>query len=360
MARMSIDDKVRRDQRLYDLAELLAWSQRETLGAMFDVWEMCHDRVDDVLPEAMINNRVFRDAPKGTPVDFDFVGKMITVGYAKRHRSPRMITVIDATEMIHYLKRSKTSGRKGGIKSGESRRKHTKGRFADPQGSLNLPDLVPDLVPDLASPPDRSIAPDPDPDLEPSSWLTPSDRSPNLPEMASPGAEKPEKPKPTLRVVGPVDELVRELGAMHANAFARVKATLQSTAMGPLATDTHDQLRTLLESFPSTEGARERCMHAITVQEHDAARKKTLTNFGPGMWKLSTFEKSLTFELPKRRDPAPPRPSAIVNAAVDDSGQRPPGPRSSTEDEPVRSLAQFLATAPPGIENLHETLGIKK
>lgn len=349
MARMSIDDKVRRDQRLYDLADLLAWSQRETLGAMFDVWEMCHDRVDDVLPEAMINNRVFRDAPKGTPVDFDFVGKMIAVGYAKRHRSPRMITVIDATEMINYLKRSKTSGQQGGLKSGEKRRKIAKGRFAEPQGSLNLPDLVPDLPPDDPSSPDRSDLPDPDPDLVPSSWLDPHPISPDLPESASPGWQSG-KPKPTLRVVGPVDELVREIGAMHAEAFARARTALQSTAIGPNASDAHDQLRTLLDSLASLEGAREKCTHAIIVQQADAIKKKTLTHFGPGMWKLSTFEKSLTFELP--RLPPPPKVVSPPSAAA---------ARSSTDDEPVRSLSSFLEHAPADVQGIHNTtLGNRK
>jgi len=344
MARMSLDDRARRDQRLYDLAALLGWSVRETFAALIDVWEICYDRVTDVLPEIMVNNRVFREAPPNTPVDFDFAGKMVQVGYARKHAAPRMIVIAGAKKHIRYLREQSKRGMVGGQKSGESRRKHTKRALPEVEAIRKPLPLVPDL--DLATAPDRS-------DRERSDRLptTAGAGSPDLsPESASPVSQIPEpdppRQAPRLRVVGAQDELVREVGVFHAQEFQRVKAALKSGSIGPDAGGPHEQLEELLAVIaPGT--ARTKCLHAIAVQAADALRKRTLQNFGAGMWKLKNFEKALTFDpleiagKPKAtvqaRLPLIPDPRT---AELKDANPRDPPQYVTSDDPEARAMIQ--------------------
>lgn len=147
MPRMSIDSKFGRDPRVLRLAKACGWSRRETMGALLDVWEVCYERVSEVLSIADIDAAAELDG---------FAQKLIECELGRATK--RGVRVSGAKERIAYLKRSRDAGRKGGLKSGESRRNSSKrpfkGRFSDPSHETNPPDLVPDTAPDLAPDPD--------------------------------------------------------------------------------------------------------------------------------------------------------------------------------------------------------------
>jgi hypothetical protein len=132
----------------------------------------------------------------------------------------------------------------------------------------------------------------------------------------SPEASPPEVQKPTLRVVGPVDELVAEFTVLHVEAFERVRKALHSDVLPLEAADVRSQLRKLVEGFPSLEGARERLAYALRIQAEDAVCQTTTMHFGPQLWKPTTFAHSLTLTSAdvRRKNgkavpvPAPKRP----------------------------------------------------
>jgi len=304
MARMSIDDKVRRDQRLFDLAEKLGWSPRETFGTIYDIWEMCHDRVSEVLPETLVNNRAFRDAPRGTPVDFDFVGKLIEVGYARRHRSPRMITMIDAIEMIEYLKKSKTSGREGGLKSGETRRNKakapTKGRFDDAQGLLNLPDPVPDppTPPDPVSP--SALVDPPDPTAQPARQESPIPPAPSQTEQTDPNTSLT-SPR-ALPGVGSDWSLrngvwkyqLERHRALRDRGIEPNALDLLGAPAGIVERQMQDCIKYLRNSKYPEDALEAKMRNAIDVTEAECIRDNTLDYFKPVMiWDDKRFARSV-------------------------------------------------------------------
>jgi len=284
MARQSIDDKERRDPRLLRLAASLGWSERETFAALFDVNAIAHDHVSEIISELDVNTVVWRDAPQGTPVDFDFASKMVLAGYAVRHSAKRMIRLVDMTEKIAYLRKKSMSGFVGGVNSAKARKKVLK---QNPSTSAALV-----LAPDTPTAPDRS-------DREPpgvAQRVTPREEiSPDLVASPSPGDFEEARPVPRLRVVGAQDELLREIAVVHAQEFQRVKAALGSGSIGPDTGGPHDELERLLQSIPPGT-AREKCLHAIAVQAADALKKRTLQHFGAGMWQMRTFQKALTFD----------------------------------------------------------------
>ena len=153
MARMSIDDKVSRDPRVLRLSKLCSWSRRETVGCLLEVWSICYDRVTEYVEAIDVDLTAGLDG---------FSDHMITCGLATAHPQ-RGLRISGVKGRIDYLSNAAKAGRKGGIKSGESRRNSPKGSFkqtgSDPQGSTNPLVLVPDVpsVPDVPG----ALVPDP-------------------------------------------------------------------------------------------------------------------------------------------------------------------------------------------------------
>lgn len=157
MARMSIDDMFLRDPRVLKLARRLGWSKYETRGRLLDVFALVYDRVDAGAGELVTADDV--------DVAADFPGlaaamEMEDLAVVVRDR----VRVCGATERTKYLSTRESSGRAGGVKSGETRRKKAKLRakvtFEKNEGPSNpsVPDPVPDLVPDTATAPEISPA----------------------------------------------------------------------------------------------------------------------------------------------------------------------------------------------------------
>jgi hypothetical protein len=182
MARMSIDDMIGRDTRIDRLARLCGWSRRETRACLEDVWSLCYDRVVPYLPTDDIEVTALRDAVAPPTYSDGFVAALLTVGLARPAlKSDRFYTKKDgakipwrdsewrdrlymsgAPERIGYLLTQKEGGRQGGIKSGESRRRHLRPAFKDPSSTLEggtkpSASVLPP-VPDSAS--DHSDGPD--------------------------------------------------------------------------------------------------------------------------------------------------------------------------------------------------------
>lgn len=158
MARMAIDDSVARDPRITALSGALGWSRRETVGCLIlDVWAICYDQETHLVSERMIDLAAGRDG---------FAKLMIECQLASTHRSGK-VQIRGARERIEYLAKKKASGREGGLKSGEVRRKNGKHSFnqrsSKSQASWNPPDPDPDLdlVPDRDLDRDRDLSPDP-------------------------------------------------------------------------------------------------------------------------------------------------------------------------------------------------------
>ena len=168
MARMSIDDSVARDPRITLLAKMLGWSRHAALGCLVaDVWPICYDQATHLISPKLI------DAASGQA---GFADAMVDCELAKRVRGGKL-SVSGAAERIEYLEKKKESGRVGGIKSAELRRKISSITTSTPsygaQAPWNPPDpvLVPDPVPasvpvpdpvpgkkDVPAPPDACLA----------------------------------------------------------------------------------------------------------------------------------------------------------------------------------------------------------
>ena len=183
MARMSIDDSMGRDPRVLILAQLCGWSRRETMGALLDVWAICYDRVTPFLPALQIDKTADLSG---------FTKHLIEAGLAQCHSGGR-IYLHGVKERIKYLEGRAEAGRRGGVKSGESRRKkreaNTKQTFKQTQARLNLPDPVPDSapVPDVSPAPAVSVSPDPAPPrthMQPQLAVVPLRRHPETPTLA--------------------------------------------------------------------------------------------------------------------------------------------------------------------------------
>lgn len=146
MAGMNIDDSFLRDTRVIRLAKQLGWSRRETMGCLLDVYAVAYDRAESELPPEDI------DIAAGIE---GFADRMVGVHLADH--SHRGIRIRGAEKRIRYLKDSEDSGRVGGLRSAEVRRRKaqlkggSKAPLAEneghpskgPQGSGNLPVPVP-------------------------------------------------------------------------------------------------------------------------------------------------------------------------------------------------------------------------
>lgn len=157
MARMSIDDMFLRDPRVERLARDIGWSKFEARGRLLGVFAVAYDRVD---------------ADKGDLLDLqdidiaaEFEGfGLLMIKHDLAVNLRNRIRIRGAQERTVYLSTRETSGRIGGIKSGESRRNKAKVTFeangrspsqkhegpANPSApdpasaSASAPDLVPD------------------------------------------------------------------------------------------------------------------------------------------------------------------------------------------------------------------------
>jgi uncharacterized phage protein (TIGR02220 family) len=150
MARMSIDDMFLRDPRVLRLAKACGWSKFETEGRLLHVFGLVYDRVDagadDVLQAIDIDIAAELEG---------FSGLMVEHGLAARER--RGVRIKGAKERTNYLATREESGRRGGVKSGETRRKKAEAKskvtFDKNEGRSNPTHYYPD----------PSADPDPDP-----------------------------------------------------------------------------------------------------------------------------------------------------------------------------------------------------
>jgi hypothetical protein len=129
MARMSIDDLFLRDPRVRAMANALEWSKYEARGRLLDVFAVAYDRVDS------------GGEPILTPEEIDIAAEfdglasaMMTHKLAVQVRGGLYIKGSD--ERTKYLSTRESSGRLGGIKSGESRRNKSKVTNKPNEGDL--------------------------------------------------------------------------------------------------------------------------------------------------------------------------------------------------------------------------------
>lgn len=117
MARMSIDDMLGRDPRLLRLAKACGWSKRETAGCLvLDVWPLCYDRERHELADVDVDVAADMDG---------FAQLMVNAGLAVRAKTG-FVRISGAKERIRYLQAKRDAGYRGGLKSGESRKKEPK------------------------------------------------------------------------------------------------------------------------------------------------------------------------------------------------------------------------------------------
>lgn len=275
MARMSIDDSFGRDARVRRLAKSCGWSRRETMGALFDIFALCYDRVSEFLPEADIITTAEADG-MDCP---GFVEKMIAVGLASRYRAG-MIRIAGAEERIKYLRRQSALGRTGGLKSAESRRKTPKGKarvgqgYGEAQASLTLegqktdpqgPANPPDPVPDPASDPDPVPALAPSPDPRARLHLVPDDPR---------GLE--------------VGRLLRVLLPLHVEIFNTMRTELElegeTRPMHVIGDPSERALHERLSAAVTLEGFEEDARHVLAIRQAEARKKRTLRFLGVSVW----------------------------------------------------------------------------
>lgn len=162
MARMSIDDKFLRDPRVTRLADALGWSRYEARGRLLDVFAVCYDLETDIITPEDAN---------AAADEARLADAMIAVGLADQDDGG--IRVHGAVSRIEYLVKKAEAGRKGGLKSAETRRKKSEAKRSSaspkPEAVGNPPDPDPDLPPDpdlqislpRAIPPNTESAPVP-------------------------------------------------------------------------------------------------------------------------------------------------------------------------------------------------------
>jgi hypothetical protein len=136
MARMSIDDMATRDPRILVLAKLAGMNRFEAVGRLLEVWSVCYDRVSPYLSEVMIDASA---AIEG------FAKHMLEAELATRESDGRL-RVHGVKQRIKYLEAKSEAGRRGGIKSGESRRNRHEAKpkqsFKQSEAALN-PSAIP-------------------------------------------------------------------------------------------------------------------------------------------------------------------------------------------------------------------------
>lgn len=129
MARMSIDDMLGRDPRLFHLAEILGWSRREAAGCLvLDVWPICYDRVTPVLPEREIDRAANFNG---------FAHALVESGLGRRPdpERPELVHVAGVAARIKYLLKLQQSAADAGKRSGEARRNARRARQNDADGA---------------------------------------------------------------------------------------------------------------------------------------------------------------------------------------------------------------------------------
>lgn len=115
MATMHVDTKVFHDPRMRRLARLLAWRERDTVGALLHVWAICYDRKRPVIED---------------PEDIDtaadhtgFAAAMIQVGLATPIEGG--IQIRGSGKRLRHLETAIDNGRKGGELSAAKRRQES-------------------------------------------------------------------------------------------------------------------------------------------------------------------------------------------------------------------------------------------
>lgn len=196
MARMSIDDSFLRDPRVTRFGLAVGVSKREARGLLLDVFALCYDRGQAVLPAADVDGAAeIRGAADA----------MIRVGLATITKSG--VRISGAQERIAYLDHKSSAGRLGGLNSGLSRRiaakQDSKQNTRSSEARGNPPDPVPDPPPDLV--------PDPPPD---------QDQTPQTPRgVRSGSARSKSKPGPTPAEQAIVTRVLGKLGDRAGHAY---------------------------------------------------------------------------------------------------------------------------------------------
>lgn len=275
MARMSIDDSFGRDPRVRVLAKKCGWSRRETMGALLDIFAVCYDRVTALLPEQHIITTAEQDGLECP----GFVEKLIESGLASRHKNSSMIRIAGAEERILYLIQKSESGRVGGLKSAESRKKQPKQTSSTPQAVLPLTLKHPGSTPQA---PRNPPVPDLVPDLDPASVPDPV---PSLALVPDRGAREP-NPE--------IGRLVTLLFPLHLEAFNRLRSELKANCprMGVVGDAAERALRDLLVEQSSLIDFEERARHALRVREAQARSTRSLKFFGMSVWNRVAFDRA--------------------------------------------------------------------
>jgi hypothetical protein len=220
MARMSIDDKFLRDPRVTRLAEALGWNRYEARGRLLDVFAVCYDLETDIITPEDANAA----ADEARLADV-----MVTVGLADLDGGG--IRVHGAAERIEYLARKAEAGRKGGVKSGETRRKKGEAKRSSASPKLEAVGNPPDPVPDL--PPDPVPAPDQITDPQPARAIPPvvvgTDTQPHPPD---PPHDLPPPTRLPVAWSGPPDHrAVADRTAVRQEVLAALEAARERVAL---------------------------------------------------------------------------------------------------------------------------------
>jgi hypothetical protein len=155
---MSIDDMFLRDPRVRALASEFGWNKYEARGRLLDVFAVVYDRVDAG------GDGVLTPSEVDGAAEFDgLANAMVKHNLAVATRGG--VRIKGSEERTKYLATRESSGRAGGVKSGESRRNKSKVTakvtFAKTEGPLNP--SVPDVVPDDPVADPVAVVPDPGP-----------------------------------------------------------------------------------------------------------------------------------------------------------------------------------------------------
>lgn len=164
MARMSIDDRFLRDPRVLRMAVAIGWNKYEARGRLLEVFAIVYDRVnadrEPLLTAADIDTAAEWPGLAERLVEFDLAV-----------RTPRgFVRVRGSKEHTNYLDTRKSSGRSGGLKSGETRRQkalekskvtfdENEGRSNPSSSDLPSPSALPSAQEERGSPPLALVPP---------------------------------------------------------------------------------------------------------------------------------------------------------------------------------------------------------
>jgi hypothetical protein len=286
MARMSIDDKFLRDARVVLLGRRFAWSRRETMGALLDLFAVAYDREDDVIPAAEIDVTAGEAGFADALIDVD-LGEPTADG----------VRIKGAAARIEYLTNKREAGRKGGRKSGEARRNRNEAKRSTPSSDReahgNPPDPVPDLVPDPV--------PDLIPDLPPAHAIPPS------PVPSTTLAQSfADRDLAKLRAIGDLAlatwKRLSDLRMDHAGKL-RLEGVLPFPAIHP---GYHPRAFEALRDRIREEGdnARATCDHVLRVLDDQATTDKSIEWLSDKAFLERPWAKARETVLSKRKPPA--------------------------------------------------------